>query len=299
MKVTKANMATVMGNVNRFFRKNVKEYLGELNQEVGSKVIDFQGEKILAPVYEKRPTYEPFIGECHVHPMRQRYLEKIKNHERVFPHEEQDAQRVLLAIHDKYSAYVIPIHEGFDISIKGNRMVIRENNVVVKSEFMGKVSYLRMKERSTYRIFVQDEITPEEMDKHIRNGLMQTYDVHDQMFDCLDLLDHFGRDEYWTVSRAHQDIWHAFYDAVQSMDINEDNVVLTLHDCLSEDIFVHLNMKKLREKASGSDDDFYFMYNGEKHGDVFGILDEEFYKPHEEEDCDYEDDCWEGFGDWD
>ena len=290
MKVTEKNMFTVMGHINAFFKKDTCRYIGIKNHQVGSKTVTYEDFSYEQPIYEARKTYVPYIGSCQVHHIRKRIIKKQKNGEKLFM-SDIDSKNVLLAICDKYSNCCIPIKEGFDVSIKGNMMVIKENDVYsISHSFSGKKTYFRMKEKSTYEYFYHMPISDEERLEASRNGIYNMHEVADQGYFMEDFYDMHNEMYADAAREMHGDITRQLFNKFDKIDMNCSEVDLKIYfydsDFEGDYFLTHINVEAIRNGLDKCNENaYYFAYDGEKFYDLLALINYYYYKNFHQDDC--------------
>jgi hypothetical protein len=125
-KVTEKNMMNVMGKINTFFKKDVKEDKGIVNKIVGFKnELTISGIQYDRPIYHRERLFTSYTGFCKIHHMRKEILEK-KKEGKPSPFHKTDA---LLAICTPQSPDCIPICIGDTVEIVGTKMMVKTNTL--------------------------------------------------------------------------------------------------------------------------------------------------------------------------
>ena len=277
MKVTEKNMSTVMGHINRFLAKDTKEYVGIRKHQVGTETKNFMGSSFEGPIYEDKPTYVPFIGKCKVHHIRTEVANKMKEGKHIFSHDMHSYHHVLLAMVDNYCSNCIPIKAGFEVTITGNMMVIKENDVYFETVgFTGKISRMKVKEKSTYRYFYHMPISAEEKEEKIRSGIYAMDDLADQAYYCEDISDSYPEWISSSIRNLHSDFNHQISEAIKKIDLNEKTVSIPLYIeeyvVRKKNIALHINVEKLRNGISQDNEAYYFSYGDKKFYELYSLI---------------------------
>ena len=306
VRVTTRNAAAVMGKINTFLRKETKEYVGLRQHKVGVKEETFDGHTFKMPVWEERETYVPLMAKCEEHHVHKEIRKKIKKGEKLFHDDMHQYNRVLLAISDKYRTNCIPILAGYEVSITGDKMTIKENDVVFEiPEFNGKVRRMKNKEKSTYRTFYHMPFSEEEKQQKVKEGVSALFDLCNQIYYCVDLYDMDYPD--WiksSIRSLHSDLSRSVCDILDAddFDLTKDEIVENLYydedDCESKkEVKVHINLAAIRDGIDHAGKEaFFFTCGDEVFDDLYplvenGLLGEEIKEWFDsKEESSYDDD---------
>lgn len=252
-KLNEKNAANVMGKVNTFFKKNVKEDLGIKKVEVGTRdILDDNGRLLCKfPIFENQQVFVSYSGRCDVHWLRKELLEKIKNGSRISRFDNTDC---LLAISTPYDSDCVPISIGDTVEFKGNQLIVKH------SYYKGSCSTRR---------FVQMDITPEELLNEKKNGLYSqlTWFCDDSMWWDMAMEEFDGM--AIEINCIRNEIYNAFSYFIDNLDLSK----------LDETFRRTINMKDISEDHYVRNDDFSFdiivdmkAFNNPGSSEVFDII---------------------------
>lgn len=296
VKVSEKNAASVMGKINIFFRKEVKEDIGLKMVQVGSEDIFGERGRLLwkKPIWEEKNVFQSYTGRCYVHALREKYLEKMKNGERVSNYDKTDC---LLAISTPYNTDCIPISIGDVIELKGNQLVIKH-------------SYL--KGLYSTRKFIQLASTKEEKVDELKRGLFNhlTWFCDDSMWYDI------AADEFEgmmiDVNCVNREIQHAFAHFIDEIDLSQASgtfrKTISMKD-IAEDYYVRNDdfnfdiVVNLDAVDKNSNEVFNIILDG-KSVDSFGVICKAFERDNNDESDDESANCdfyeyYGGYGDYD
>lgn len=256
MKVTEKNMATVMGNINKFFRKDTKLYIGKCPVKVGTKkIIDKDFDRTISiPIYEDRDTYIPYIGSCEVHPV---YKDKS--------FKSSKDKLCLLILRSKYTYTCIPVKEEFDVTVKGNVMIIKDNDTGF------------LKDKSDYYYFYHMPIDKSEIESSVRGSMYELLSDADQQYYYLDLFENGEESYVMTANAVHTFFVNEIDSLIENLNLNQpeaDLIVKTHKNFPNKDSFtVHINIENIKKGIyKCNSDDFVFIYKNQKFTDIFDIV---------------------------
>lgn len=282
VRVTTKNAAAVMGKINTFLRKETKEYVGLRQHKVGIKEESFGDETFKMPIYEERETFVPLMARCEEHHIHKEIREKIKKGERLFHDDMHQYNRVLLAISDKYRTNCIPILAGYEVSITGDKMTIKENDVCYELVgFDGKVTRMKNKDKSSYSTFYHMPFSEEERMSKIKEGVSAMFDVCNQIYYCVDLYDMDYPD--WiksSIRSLHSDLTRSVCDILDAddFDLTKDEIIETLYYdadyCESKkEVKVHINLAAIRNGIENAGKEaFFFTCGDEVFDDLYPLI---------------------------
>lgn len=221
-RVTERNMFAIMGKINKFLQKDTRRYVGIKTHKVGVRMEKFGNEEYPVPILEEKETYLPFIGGCHEHWIRRDIREKMKKGDRIFKDDMRQYHEVLLAVYDCHEMECIPIKAGFTVEITGDRMTIRENDVVYKNNIAGEHVCIRNKERSSYQNFYHMEIPEEEKREETRKSLYSTLSsVYDSVL-MEDFYEEFPSYIADTLRERSDDFYRIISSQIENLDIRKN-----------------------------------------------------------------------------
>lgn len=205
-RVTEKNMMNVMGKINTFFKKDVKEDKGLVNKVVGFKnELSISGIQYDRPIYQKERLFASYTGYCKIHHMRKEMLEKKKEGKPSSFHK-TDA---LLAICTPQSPDCIPICIGDTVEIAGTKMLVKTNTFG----------------RYYTRTFLQMPVSASEKAAEIKSAVLNNllWFCDDSMW-----IDIFEGDDVSTVLHINSEISHALSNFVSGIDFENETGVKTL-----------------------------------------------------------------------
>lgn len=231
-KITERNAANVMGKVNTFFKKDVKEDLGMKMVEVGREpVFDERGKLFWEkPIWEEQRVFVSYTGRCDVHWLRKEYLKKVKNGERIFTHDKTDC---LLAISTPYDTDCLPISIGDTVELKGNQLIVKR---------------CIMNGCYSIRRFVQTVVNSEERTAELKHGLYShlTWFCDNSLWWDIAMEEFHGM--ACEINCIDSEIHHAFGNLIEEIDLSQ--ATGTFRKTIS--------MKDIAEDHYVDNDDFEF-----------------------------------------
>lgn len=265
MKLTKKNAATVMGNINKFFKKDTKMYVGKVPDLV-SYHLGVENIKKTNPdgsyFMECEKEYAVIVGKCNFVNVDDEYC---------------------LCINDKYSDLSIPLKVGFDITTKGNVMIIKENDVIT-----GKDS-LQIKNKSTYLYFYHMPVVEEEKREKVRHSIIC-------MLDYLNRFTPTDGDEFDAVSEIYSKLMNAvkqidttkkealmnvdFYNSHITSEHSSEGTPLYISDSTfnksrsNDKVSLYVDIDKLYQNGLDYNDQtcYYLIYHGRTYNDIYSIV---------------------------
>lgn len=262
MKVTERNCANIMGHINKFFKKDTKIFLGEKRVVDGYETELFGDTEINVPIYVTKDVYDPYVGKCEFH--------WLKGQSQEATHYSKSMKRIiktpLLFIRTSYSESGIPIFEGDDVRITGDRMVIKDNYYI---------GYIH--KNPIYREFYHMPITEEERLETVRDGVYSAFDRTDQS-------DIDYTDEDCLYHAIYRDLQMSAYDIIESIDLSSDVVRKKLWYETSRtvdniDVIMYINISDIRNSNDINlvkDDVIFYLFKDKKYTDVIELAEAVF-----------------------
>lgn len=260
-KLNERNAANVMGKINTFLKKNVKEDHGIHERVVGwESDEEVDGSVWERPVYATERVLTAFEGACSVHHIRKEILKKKKNGEHLLSYEKGNT--CLLAIYQNGNCDCIPLSVGDTVEITSTRMVLTRN-------ILGNYSV---------RTFVQAECTEEEKDNAIKSGLMNHLQWFTDATCWIDLFEGTGVDSL-DVIRANNELDSILCNFISSLDLSDQGIASFDVDLdEQEDMWTYNDGVKFTffadlDAIRANDGDFFWIeFNGEKQHDTYGVM---------------------------
>lgn len=281
--VTEKNMWTVAGHINTFLKKQVQEYEGKRKVVVGYEdVKEVNGFCFKRPILEEKDTFVPFLmGNCHLHFVAEgkdistRNFYKTRNS--LF------SNSVLLAISSPFNDSCVPISYGNRVTITGNKLIIVDNEFGKKMKcFNG----------SNVRVFVQKPYNEQEKEDSIVSAIKSSimnniyYEMWNECFDP----------EVVSELRSMRN-----HISLENVGLTyDDQSILFGYDEGNVEIFLHLNVDKIKKEGLSGNPFTFVLVNGDNPHMVYHSLSDMMedyvikttYNPDNEEDDDEEDWDW-------
>lgn len=288
-KVTERNMGAVMGKINKFLSKPTKIYEGRKPVYIGTKLQD----STYVDIFRDEEIYTPFIGKCEEH-WRRKEIRKKPVEDRITG-EEYTMHHTLLAICDDYETNCIPIMAGFSVEITGDRMVIRQNDVVHKCLGLnGKMNVYPHRDKSEYIYFCHVDISEDELYNKQLSAMKNAFNMITDGYYCggsfLDFYDSkYKADLALGVMREIEEMAEEMF--CQSFNPDEVNLTVerVINDCEVELYCSPVAFKHGLPSITGI---MYISVFGEKHYDIMDAVLAIVDSDDDDEDDDYEDDLW-------
>lgn len=182
-KVTERNMGAVMGKINKFLSRPTKIYEGRKPVYIGTKLEN----STYVDIFRDEEIYTPFIGKCEEHWRRKEIRKKPVEYR--ITGDEYTMHNTLLAISDDYETNCIPIMAGFFVEITGDKMVIKQNDVIHKFLGLnGKMNVYSNRSKSEYIYFYHMDINEDELYKKQLRAMNNAFNM---ITDC-----YYGGDSF-------------------------------------------------------------------------------------------------------
>lgn len=290
-KVNEKNMYAVMGKINTFFRKPTRRYLGIKKMYCGEKPITKpDGSIVCVPDFYEEECYKPYYGDCEEHHIRKKIRNELKNNELVTYDEHRISNTVLLAISDKYSSTCIPIKVGYVVEITGERLSIRQNDVVTHMDFYDGRTSWKNRDRSEYIHFYHMPISYEEELEVIRDGLYNLCSSYDINYLCTDIVDAYGELNFDLIKETHGNLLDLITDVIKNLDLTDD-VFDKGYSFMGKELGIYIDIAANRNAVDLSGESFYVKVDEYKFYDwleltVYLISDKIFWSDVDDENWD-------------
>lgn len=272
-RVTERNMATVMGHINTFLRKPTKRYLGKKQVQVGTKEVGDESFRMTVPVYELQDCYVPFIGKCEEH-WRRKEIRKKAPEDR-FRGDDQVMHTTLLSVSDNYETNCIPIMVGFVVEITGDKMIIKENDVVHHMTGIdGKPTSYKMRDKSEFVYFYHMNYTDEDILERQKHAMFCGYEGFTDSYYCGGSFHDFFENE-WKVREA-MDTMHEvqeLFDELLAKDFGPDDTKLSVDGEINEtNVTVFCNPSAYRNGVTEMENNMYVLIDDKKYYDILDVV---------------------------